>query len=1120
MAIWETEQVPLVIRLFGPFEITIHGKELSHLRTRKGQWLLALLILHRGGPVERSWLAGTLWPESTESQALANLRQSLANLRRALGNEAVRLTGPTNLELAFDLTGVFVDVCLFDTYADSMEAELLEQAIALYRAPLLNGCDEVWVYQERQAREHTILEILERMATLSQERNDPDKAISYFHHAAQIDPLRESVQRKLMEALAAREGFAAAQQVYRDLCIRLHRELNAEPDSQTTDLFYRLRQSTQLKRNRLPAPALTAPIASPCRLPRPLTALIGRERELQEVLLRLTSSRLVTLVGTGGVGKTRLAIDVAEATVPQMMDGVYFVDLAPLTEGSLVTQTIVNALELKEAPSQSPLNLLQTHLQSKHILLLLDNCEHLLQECSQLAAVLLAACPHLRILATSRQALGITGEVSYRVPMLAVPPVGQASDRVKDRLSQLADYASVRLFVERAYAALSDFELTGHNLMVIAQICRRLDGIPLALEIAAARVKALSLSQIAERLQASFSLLNTGNRASLARQHTLRATLDWSWGLLTASEKVLLGRLSVFAGGWTLEAVMGVTGQDEEILEVLSSLVDKSLVLFQEQNGLERYRMLETVRRYALDRLEESGESHAIRERHRNYFLALAQNTRLKLRGADQAVWLDRLQAEHENLRVGLEWSLSESGEGEALQMSWVLLRFWLSGGHLTEGREWCMRALGRSCTPLYIRDRAKTLEIAGIIANHLGDYASAKTYIEECLPIFQEIGDRSSYAAALNDLGAVFQNQSDFVCAIANFEECLSIQTEVGNRDGIASVLLNLGIHAHLQGDNARARANYETSLAIYREIEDWTGIAHALDGLGNVSSSQGDNECARTYYEESLVIDRKIGNRRSLAISLNNLGNVVKDQGDFNGARENFEQSLTIFREVGDVAGIAISLNNLGLLAADQGDYVCARTYYAESLAIQRQTGSRMMIALLLNNLGSAVQNLGDHASARSLYEESLAIYREIGTLKGMSLTLNNLGSMFQDLNDYITARRYYVEGLAIRREIGDKIGIALSLESLADLAVTMSRMVQATVLWGAAEALRQILASPMEPMNRKRYDFVVAQARQSLDAERFSAAWAQGRDMPLDDMVALINEGDASVINADET
>jgi predicted ATPase/class 3 adenylate cyclase len=631
----------------------------------------------------------------------------------------------------------------------------------------------------------------------------------------------------------------------------------------------------------LPAdfPPLPAPLAPATNLPVQPTSFIGRAREQAEVRLLLGAAPLVTLTGTGGAGKTRLALEVAAGLVAAHADGVWLVEFAALADPALVPQAVAQALGLREEPGRPLLATLTAHLQPKALLLVLDNCEHLIGACAELATALLRACPQLRLLATSRAALEVPGETLYRVPSLAAPDPDQLPPP-----EQLPAYEAVQLFVARARARRSDFALTARNAPAVAAVCARLDGMPLALELAAARVSVLPVEGIAARLDDRFRLLTGGPRTALPRQQTLRATLDWSYDLLSESERWLLERLSVFAGGWTLDAAeavgVGVGSEGSlrvpEVLDLLGGLVNKSLVQAAEADGELRYGLLETVRQYGQERLAATDETEGVRDRHLGYYLALAEEAEPALKGATQGAWLGRLEAEHDNLRAALSWARA-AGEAElGLRLAGALWRFWGYRGYFGEGRSWLEAALAEG-GPAPTAARAKALNGAGNFAFYQDDYGRA---------------------AAL-------------------YEEGLALQRALGDTRGIAGSLGNLANVAFRHGDYGRVAGLYEESLALFREAGDRWGIAHTLDNLGTVARQQGNFERAVALHMEGLVLKRVLGDTRGIAASLFNLGHAAYTQSDYPRAAALYAESLALKRELGATEGIARALEGFALLA-----------------------------------------------------------------------------------------------------------------------------------------------------------------------------------------------------------
>ncbi|HLK58212.1 MAG TPA: BTAD domain-containing putative transcriptional regulator, partial [Chthonomonadaceae bacterium] len=709
---------PLTLRLFGPMQAFIQGQPLPRLRSQKALWLLALLALRSDAPVQREWLAGVLWPDSDQSQSSANLRVVLSELRRALGSEEERLQSPDRHTLVLDLTGADVDVRTFDAAIAGKQLPALEQAVALYQGPLLEGCSEEWVFQERRLREQECLQALQRLADTAMAAGDYGSAIPCFQHAVSLDPWCEAAQRGWMEALAKGGDTNAALQVYREFIEVLKSDPKAVPDAQTSALYQRLRSEA---RQRADTHAVVTAQVAPVPmvkgyLPQPLTDLVGREDERVEVARQLRRFRLVTLTGLGGIGKTRLAREVAREVLREYADGVWLVALEALSEGRQVVQQIASVLGLQEEPGRPLQERVTEQLRTRRLLLMLDNCEHLQEASAAIVGHLLRECREVRVLATSRMALGIPGELAWSVPALAVPDMEHMPQGRATLLRVLMGYESVQLFVERAQAIQKTFVLSGSNALMVGQVCRQLEGIPLAIELAAARVKAMTIEQIASRLHNELDLLTGGSRTALSRQQTLRATLAWSYALLSAPERSLLQRLSAFAGGWPLEAAERIFGgEDNEaqrVSDLLTSLADKSLVVWEAREEGGRYRLLEIVRQYAAEQLEASSEGDRVRTAHRDWCVAFVEEAEPHLRGAQQGEWMRRLDTEYDNLRAALTRSPSDiQGALAHLRLVGVLWRFWYTRGRYSEGRKHMEQALGRAEAQAPTSERARALE-------------------------------------------------------------------------------------------------------------------------------------------------------------------------------------------------------------------------------------------------------------------------------------------------------------------------------------------------------------------------------------------------------------------------
>jgi predicted ATPase/DNA-binding SARP family transcriptional activator len=972
---------PLVVRLLGPLEVQVHGRQVRSGVggcSQKAWWALALLALRVGREVSREWLAGTLWPESAPARALYNLRENLSDLRRALGDQAGRLGAPTRKSLRLDGAGAFIDAAEFDQELARGDAASLERAIALYRGRLLEGCFEEWVLQERAAREQSYLGALEQLAQRALGAGEPPEAIRHLRRALAADPLRESLHRRLMEALAAAGDYGAASEVYRELRGLLYRELNTSPSAETTAVFERLRAWAREKAARHERLPETCPRSTyfPARVPQPADALIGRDAELREVMGRLSSARLVTLTGAGGVGKTRLALAVARETQDGYADGACFVELAAVTEGEGVPEAVARALGIREEPGRSPVGMLVGCLERRSMLLVLDNCEHVIDASARLAAALLRACGELHILATSREALRIEGEAVWRVQSLKFPvsaSVGaDAGEGQRPMCEPPLEYPAVQLFVRRADAAGRQRPWTEEELAAVAEICRRLDGIPLAIELAAARSNVLSPPEIAARLDDRFRLLVVGSRTALPRHQTLRAALDWSWNLLPEGEQWLLAHLALFAGGCTLEAAASVCGcgpapahgsayspgthpspkHDDELLRLLTSLVEKSLVNVEPTHhgaAETRFVLLETVRQYGMARLQDYGVLRDAEAKHRQYYLDLLEHAPDR----HSARWSRMLEREYGNLRAALESCLAQPALIEpALKAARALMGFWFASGYHWEARGWWMRVLDGHAAEARVPEelRAAALQVAGDLTRLQGDHEAAAAHYGEAVAVARRTEDWESLAGALLGLGVLARSQGRYDQAPALLSEARRAAELWPGSTFLPRIAIEEGHAAVDRGDWDRARAYAEESLALFRRLGDQAGEAGALHLLGRiVGDEQGDLARKRILLEDSLALHREVGNQLGVAWVLADLSRLTLAEGDVSRTRELLAESLRLRRRVRDRVGIANSLRWLAELEIESGNPAAARPFLEEGLVLRDELGDQSGVRVL---------------------------------------------------------------------------------------------------------------------------------------------------------------------------
>jgi predicted ATPase/DNA-binding SARP family transcriptional activator len=1034
--------------------------------------------------------------------------------------------------------------------SDPERLHWLAEAVEGYHGPLLVGYVDLWVLGEQERLSELYFQALGQLTVLLEAIGERERALEYARRGVSLDSLREEGHREVMRLLASRGEPGAALRQYRQLERLLAQELGTTPSPETRALARKLAcgaeglgEPRSLRDEPMPRPGLRpgcgvrsaeSGIAGPSDrtphpaprtgaqrpfLPQPLTRFFGRTAECArlEELLRAGNTRLVTLIGPAGSGKTRLAQEVAaRLRDPRRCSHdrpprapLWFVPLADLAEcpgtppACRVAEAVRDALDLPRLPEIEPLEQVIAALArqitgSGGPMLLLDNVEHLIAEGATVVRAMLERVPTLTCLVTSRRRLGLSGEREF--PVLPLPVPTQTIS-----VEQLGLCPSVQLFMDRAQAVRPDFALREENAAAVADVCRRLEGLPLALELAAARAAVLSPAQMLEHLDRRFDFLVGQHRDTPARHRTLRAAIEGSFRLLSPELQQFFTRLAVFRGGWTLAAAEWVAalptadgrpptapiggpegssdsrvpnsaagapsatasgpavGGRPSAVDPLERLRECSLVMVEHTAGEVRFRMLEALHEYAREQWEPEDRATTER-RHAQCFLTLAEQAASHLEGPDQEVWLERLEREHGNLRAALDWAAAHGEAVLGLRLGGALWDFWQVRGYPTEGRKRLADLLALPGASERTAFRAKALLGAGALASDQGDYGAARELLQESLSIWRELRDEAATADTLHFLADVVYYQSQY----------------------------------------GEARALYEESLALRRGLRHERGIARSLESLGTLTRRLHDSERMRALYEESLALRRRLGNKLELAASLGNMGNAARDRGDYAAARAYYEESLALRREVRDRDAVGDALQNLGAVAFDEGDLTTARAYLEESLALRRELGNKRCLAIGLNVLGDVVCRDGDHEAARALLGESLAIRRALGDRVGIASSLQSQAYLEYRRGSCRTARALYAACLALCRELSDQEGIARCLEGLAQVAVAAEESDRAARFFGAAEALREATALPLRPIDRVDYDHSLAVLRTQHGAESLARAWVVGRTMRLEQLL----------------
>ncbi len=794
-------------------------------------------------------------------------------------------------------------------------------------------------------------------------------------------------------------------------------------------------------------PPLKTLDARPNNLPVQLTSYIGMKDVISRARELLSKINLLTLLGSGGSGKTRLALQIGADMIDEFSNGVFIIELAPVSDPTLILQTFMNSLSVKEEAGRNPIDTLNDFLSGKDMLIILDNCEHLVEECALFTEMILKSHPKLKIIATSREALNCSGEQKYKVPSLSVPDTDTNLSP-----EQLTQFDSVRLFIERALSVNLNFRINENNAPALAEICHRLDGIPLAIELAAARTKVMSVEKIHARLDDRFNLLTGGKRTSLPRQQTLKALIDWSYDLLSDKEKLLWSRMSVFSGGFDLESAEEICHDEEldriDILDLLHSLADKSVIVYEESS--ERFRMLDTIKQYGYDKLKNANEYYKISGNHLNHFLNFSETAEPHLIGSESQTWSGNLEKERGNIETALIRSLPYPEDERGIRLAGSMGLFWRLRCHYSEGRKWLETFVNNSVNPSK-HSLAKAHMRLGTCLQFQGEIDSAIKHCETAAEIYKELNDMKGITESLSSMAIMRSELGDYDLARKIYEECFEIVGEKGDKSKIAYLLNDLGSSLLETGNYQKAAEMFEESADMQRKAGDKRGIAYSLYNLGSIALEQSEFDRGKKIFDECIAIFRELEDKRGVAYSLISLGNIASHTGDLKRSREFIEESISIFRSLGDKRGLTFSLCSLADAKLNFGDQSNVMELLEESLSIGREAEIKPAVAYSLMCMGNARLDMGEIDKAEKLFEESLKLSKEIGHKPGVAFNLNYLGIVAMQKGDIKLSAILFKESFQINKETNQRKELISNILGIAEVLSAGDALRQACKLLG---------------------------------------------------------------------
>lgn len=881
----------LEVRLLGTFDIKYKKKSVQ-ISSRPAQSLFAYLILNVGTSHRREKLAGMLWPDSLEETARDNLRHTLWRMRKALeAASSTRFLHADDVTIKFENSSDYwLDAAELGSLSENASADELLAVLSNYQGELLPGFYDEWVISEREHLNSIFEHQMARLLALLEKEKRWLDILDWGERWIKLGQKPEPAYRALMMAHAAKGDMSKVAATY-ERCVKSLKEFGIEPSEQTRALYQKLKAGKEKFETGATVPAKEKRKESPkTNLPVPITSFIGREKEVEEIVKLFAKNRLVTLTGSGGVGKTRLAIQAASRLLSKFKDGVWWLELVGLNDPTLLPLEVAKTLNVSDVPNRPVTQTLVEHLQSKDILLVLDNCEHLILACAQLADDLLNGCKDVKVLATSREALDILGETTWPVPSLSLPSAGDTLS-----INVLEKFESIRLFTERAEAIQPQFSLTDQNKQAVSQICQRLSGMPLAIELAAARVKIMSADEIANRLNDRFSLLTSGKRTALPRHQTLRAAIDWSYDLLTPPEQVLFSRLAVFAGGFSLEEAEAICGFGElkrnDVLDLLGKLVDKSLVVAEiaSATSTSRYRLLETIRQYAQEKLNESDDAE-VRNHHLEFYVKLAEDVEDQLELVNQGILLDQLEAEIDNIRSAIDWAVASEQILLALRLVGALRRFWVIRSHDAEGFERVKAILNHPGASQPTSARLKTMNTYFFMLWPHGKLNEAESLIEDAIELGTKLGDRRQEAYTRLWAGVSATEKGNYQRARFYLEQSRERWGDYGRDADLAISLVFLGEIAMFEGDPVHAESFFEAAISPFKEVKDYPFVGMVSRRLGQLALKKGQMHQAIALIRDSLLYNWEVHDYRGIGACLAALAAVSIEQRKYGRAAEFF--------------------------------------------------------------------------------------------------------------------------------------------------------------------------------------------------------------------------------------